>query len=41
MKVLKSFSQTLVKRHKVQRSSNIGGKGASRKKVNEYIFTNI
>ncbi len=25
----------------VQRSSNIGGKGATRKKVNEYIFTNI
>lgn len=36
----KLFSD-LGKRHKVQRSSNIGGKGASRKKVNEYIFTNI
>ena len=31
----------LGKKHNVQRSSNIGGKGASRKKVNEYIFTNI
>lgn len=27
--------------HQVQRSSNIGGKGAQRTKVNEYIFTNI
>jgi DNA adenine methylase len=36
----KLFSN-LGKKHKVQRSSNIGGKGASRKKVNEYIFTNI
>jgi len=31
----------LGKKHNVQKSSNIGGKGASRKKVNEYIFTNI
>jgi DNA adenine methylase len=31
----------LGKKHNVQRTSNIGGKGASRKKVNEYIFTNI
>ncbi len=28
-------------KHIVQRSSNIGGKGATRAKVNEYIFTNI
>lgn len=27
--------------HQVQRSSNIGGKGAKRTRVNEYIFTNI
>ena len=27
--------------HQVQRSSNIGGKGAKRTKVNEYIFANI
>lgn len=27
--------------HQVQRSSNIGGKGAKRARVNEYIFTNI
>jgi len=38
--VEKLFSNLGV-RHKVQRSSNIGGKGASRQKVNEYVFTNI
>lgn len=32
---------SLGKKYNVQRSSLIGGKGASRKKVNEYIFTNI
>tara|TARA_B110001452_G_scaffold265928_1_gene271582 strand:+ start:67 stop:906 length:840 start_codon:yes stop_codon:yes gene_type:complete len=31
----------LGKKHDLERSSRIGGKGASRKKVNEYIFTNI
>ncbi|WP_196889931.1 DNA adenine methylase [Aureivirga sp. CE67] len=31
----------LGKKYKVQRSSSVGGKGASRKKVNEFIFTNI
>lgn len=28
-------------KHQIQRSSNIGGIGAKRSKVNEYIFTNI
>ena len=32
---------SLGQKHIVERSSNIGGKGAARHKVNEYIFTNI
>jgi len=34
------FSRT-GKKHKIQRHSTIGGKGATRDRVNEFIFTNI
>ncbi|MDA3853157.1 MAG: Dam family site-specific DNA-(adenine-N6)-methyltransferase [Bacteroidales bacterium] len=38
---IKDLFSTIGKRYKIDRSSTIGGKGATRAKVNEYIFSNI
>lgn len=38
---IKDLFSTIGNRYKVDRSSTIGGKGATRSKVKEYLFTNI
>lgn len=40
-KSIDELFSNLAKKHIVQRHSTIGGKGASRNRVNEFIFTNI